>query len=497
MKKKSSVKKAAKVVRKSSLSKAGVLNTKTKRSYSGMLIVVAILGIVAITGLYFYNQNQAKPADIFVVSQPNAVSFSDHFGDGVIAKQRWSVRKSDGVNVSETQADNLRIVIPAGAISTKPRTAILNYKENISEGQDFSMSSRLYKPAVEGNGVGRVGVRFGGGEENDSEGVALYWEVGPNKNDLVFDVNVGGQNIKTQRVAVSGKQLQIVVKRNGGEYNAFYRADNFDDDNQFIALGDSVVSPGQVGGRVRVFASNAGLGGNYPKVVGRVDSAAITSNSAGQVIVDNFTDNGEVDGSKWSVGKKGLVDVKKVNGNLAMHLAPVTKNSENPQLQPSVVRMVSSAEIAKDKRGLAIVEMIKPNVSGNGTGIMGLSFNSESDKNDESVSIRWVVEGNKSRLVFLAKNGAGNVAERETLDLGANRNRVTVKLLHGDGKYVAMYRMGAGLDDDTGFKTLGTVNNPRMGAKGAFSIFTTHTVVGNQKAPEVTGKFDSFRVSYF
>lgn len=497
MKKKSSAKKTVKVVRKSSARKTGVLQAKTKTSYSGMLVVAAILGIVVITGLYFYNQNQAKPADIFVVSQPNSFSFSDRFGDGVIAKERWSVHKSDGVNVGETQSDNLRIVIPGGAVAGKARTAILNYKELVSDGRDFSMNTRLYKPVVEGSGVGRVGIRFGGGEGADSEGVALYWEVSGSSSEIVFDVNAAGRNVRTQRIVANGRQMQLMIKRIGNEYSAYYRTDNFDDDNPFITLGESVVSEGQTGGRIRIFASNSGSNGAYPKVVSRVDSVGVTSNSSNQVVSDGFSQNGEVDGSKWSINKRGKVDVKNTNGNLVMRLDAANRSSENPELQPSVLRMVSNADIMKDKRGMAVVEMIKPNVVGGGTGIMGLSFNSESDKNDESVSIRWVVSGENSKLVFVAKDGKGKLEERESVNLGSNRNRVTVKLVHGDGKYTAMYRVGPGLDDDSGFKAIGTVNNPRMGARGAFSIFTTHVVVGNQKAPEVTGKFDSFRVSYY
>lgn len=497
MKKNSNVKRVTKTASKKSLKKVSSPKVQKKNSSSGMLIVAVVVGLIVITGLYFYNQKEAQPADIFVVSQPSSFSFSDHFGDGLIAKDRWSVRKVDGVSVIETATDNLKVAIPAGAVAGKPRTAILTYKESVGDGRDFSMNTKIYKPVVEGNGVGRAGVRFGGGDGSDSEGVSLYWELSGNTSEIVFAVNAGGENVRTQRVSVSGKQAQLVVKRIGAEYAAYYRMDNFDDDNPLVGVGDAVNSPGQVSGRIRVFASNAGSASQYPRVMARFDTVTVSSNSSNQVVVDSFMENGEVDASKWAVAKKGMSDVKKQNGNLVMHLDTLTKSSDNPQLQPSMVRMVSSADIAKDKRGMAVVEMIKPNVVGGGTGIMGLSFNSESDKNDESVSIRWVVAGDSSKLVFVARDGQGKVAERETVALGANRNRITVKLVHGDGKYTAMYRVGPGLDDDTGFKTIGTVANPRMGARGAFGIFTTHTVVGNQKAPEVTGKFDSFRVSYY
>lgn len=491
----------AKKVKKSTIKRAAKAKVtrvaKPKAMMSSNMLVALMIGLVVVVGVYAYTvKNKAVPADVMVVAQPNSFSFSDRFGDGLIAKALWNVSKSDGVTVVETKSDNLRVTIPVGAVSGKPRNAIMSYKEMVSAGQDFTMSTRLYKPIVSGSGIGRSGIRFGGGDGNESEGLLLYWEVSGTTSEIVFVVNAGGTNVSTQRIAASGSQIQLMLKRTGTEYSAAYRSDNFDDDNPLVAVGESVVSPGQVGGKVRLFVTNVGEGSNYPRVVGRFDSVTITSNLSSQVIADNFDENGALEAAKWGVQERGSVDLRKANGNLIMHIDAAQLSGENTTLNPSSLRAVSTAEITKDKRGVAIVEVFKPNVPGPGTGMVGLSFNSESDKNEESASIRWVVTGNTSKLVFAVRNAAGKVVERESVTLGANRNRVTLRLTHGDGKYNAQYRLGPGLDDDTGFKTLGTEVNPRLGAKGAFGIFAVNTVVGNLKSTEVTGKFDSFRVIY-
>jgi hypothetical protein len=490
-------KKAKRVTAKKIVAKRTVKVAKQSVGMSKNTLVALMIGLAVVVGAIVYYKSAAVPTDVMVVAQPNTFSFLDKFGDGKIAKGSWVVAKSDDVTVNETTGDNLRINIPSGANAGKVRNAFVTYREAVSDSKDFAFNARVYKPMVDGNGVGRAGLRFAGGEGDESEGLQLYWEVGANSSELVFVVNAGGSNVKTQRVSVNGSQIQLLLSRSGAEYVASYRINNFDDDNPFEQLGESVVSSSQTGGKLRLFATNVGNQSNYPKVIARFDSASGWTNRTVSVQSDNFSPNGALDASMWSVAKKGQVDVDNKNGNLVMHLAAVTTRPENQNLTASSARVVSSAEISKDKKGVALVEMIKPNVAGGGTGIVGLSFNSESDKNDESASIRWVVAGDSSKLVFAVRNANGKVVERESVNLGKNRNRVTLRLMHGDGRYTAQYRLGPGLDDDTGFKTLGSEANPRLGAKGAFSLFTTHTVVGNIKAPEVTAKFDSFRVNYY
>jgi hypothetical protein len=211
---------------------------------------------------------------------------------------------------------------------------------------------------------------------------------------------------------------------------------------------------------------------------------------------DNFAGSGSLDTALWRVSTKGAGgSSSKSEGNLVITLPSATKPADS-ELVPNVYRATSVADITKDKRGVAVVELIKPTPVGNGNAVVGLSFNSESDTNDESASIRWIVSANSSRLVFSVRNARGNVVERESVSIPRGRNRLTLRLMHGDGMYRATYRLGAGLDDDTGFRNLGSQSNERLGAKGNFSVFATHTPAAGV-APEVTAKMDSFRVKYY
>lgn len=456
-----------------------------------------MIGLAVVVGYYTFVQKKAAPIDVFQVSQPAAFSFTDKFGDGSIAKGKWNVNKAAGVTVNETQADNLRIVIPNGAVAGKAASGVLVYKEAVADDKDFAVIARMFKPDVAGAGAGRVGIRFAGGEGADAEGVTLYWEQNGSTNELVFQVSAGGAVVRTQKIPVTGNQVQLALRRTGTEYSALYRVDNFDDDNAFIEVGEPVTSSGTTAGRIRLFASNVGTNNAYPKVVGRFDSVSLKSNTSYQLLSDNFAADGSMDSGKWAVSTKGVAGtLGKTGGNLTMTVPSATKPAAS-EFAPNAVRATSNADVAKDTRGVAVVELFKPKATGAGSAITGLSFNSESDKNDESASVRWVVTGNSSsKLVFVVRNASGKVVERASANLPNGKGRVTVRLVHGDGTYTATYRVGPGLDDDSNFKMLGSEKNPKLGAKGSFGIFATHDNSGTT-APEVVGKFDSFRVLYY
>lgn len=485
-----------KVAGKKPMRKRVSVKPESKMSRRGL--VALMVGLAVVVGVMAYKSvsNQAVPLDVMVVEQPTSFAVADRFGDGKIDKGNWRVVKADKVEVKESNADNLNVVVPAGAVDSKARAGAVVFKDDVSAATDFVAAIRLYKPTVNGEGVGRAGVRFAGGEGEDAEGVSLYWEVGSGVSELVFSVKSGSADPRVQRVAVDGKQGQLVIKRTGAEYLAAYRMDNFDDDNPYEEIGEPVSSSAVAGGKIRLFANNAGKDNKYPRTVARFDSVKMKSNPKNSVMSDNFAGEGALEASMWGISTKGIPgNMSKANGNLVLNVPAASKPAQG-EFVNNVVRATSVAEIAKDTRGVAVVEMFKPQLTGNGSGVVGLSFNSESDKNEESASVRWVVTGNSSRLVFVVRNAKGNVVERNSVSIPRGRNRLTLRLMHGDGVYRASYRLGPGLDDDTGFKALGSERNERLGAKGYFSVFATHQPAGSN-APEVKARLDSFRVSYY
>ncbi len=478
---------AKKVVKKSV--KKVQRKTITKEPANNNVLIGLIIGLLIVGGLFVYNATKTVPAGIEVmeVSQPSSFSFNETFGNGLIDAGKWKVTKSDDVTVTETTGDNLRIVVPAGAVAGKSRNGKLMYKETVSQGKNFSYSARLYKPIVTGAGMGRTSVRFVDNNKTDAEGASISWEVSGGTSQLVYRVNIGG-SITESSVAVVGNSAQVVLKRAGNEYSASYRMNSFDDDTAFETLGEAVTSTAVNGGRLTLGVENTGVGG-FPRVVGRVDNVILTSNlTSSNVFSDNFA---SIDSGKWSANAKGGSAQSIANGNLVMNVpAGTTPAARNKFLN------VSSASITADKRAVAIVEMFKPKATGAGTAISGIGFSSTGTVDDEGASIRWEVNGASSKLVFVVKNAQGKVEEKASVDISGNRNRLTAKLVHADGGYIAMYRLGAGLDDDSGFVKLGAERDPKLGAAGQYSLFATHASTSGVKAPAVVTKFDSFRISY-
>jgi hypothetical protein len=480
--------------KKSSVSRVGKKTTPAHKN----VFVSLLIAFLVVAGIFAYVKTQAVPTDVMLVGQANSFSYMDRFGNGQIDKGEWKVVKTDGVTVTETATDNLRMTVPTGAVSGKARSGAVSFKEPVSDGQNFIFRTRLYKPVVSGAGVGKSGIRFSGNDGSEDEGVLVYWEVNGATSNIVFQVNSQGKNVTTERVAVVGNQAELMVKRSDNEYSAAYRMNNFDDDNPFEELGQPVESISESGGRVRLFTTNTGLNGAYPRVVSRFDQVTLRSNTSTKAVSDSFGGDGAVDTSKWVTSKRGdSTTIAKANGNLVMNLLAVAKPAgATGDLTVNMARVTSTVDVAKDKRGMATVELFKPRVVGDGTGVAGLLFTSDSAKNEESALVRWTVGKDGNRLVFLVRNGAGNVEERAAVNVPNKRGRLTVKLLHGDGQYKAMYRLGPGSDDDQDFKVLGSERAPKLGAKGSFALFA-HQIPAGNTAPAVNAKFDSFIVSYY
>lgn len=466
-------------------------STKSSSMKSSTWLVLIVLGLLAIAGVSAYSKRQTPtPVQVMEVGNPSEkIAVYDTFGDGKIDKGDWNVGRGDGVTVAENKNDLLRMDLPAG---DKARAAFVAYKKAIPHDSDFKASVVLSKPIVTGEGVGRSGIRFTASESEEPDGAVLQWVVSGTRSELVFSVAANGKSREVKRVAVTGNKAHLVIRRIEDEYQAFYRMNNFDDDNQLIEIGEGVEAS-NLGGKIRVFTNSSPEKGKAPKVVGRFDVASIQADLANKVTAASFRLPGTLkDSDNFNVVTTGkAAEPEKRNGNLIMRLPAAADAKER-----SSVRVVAKNTIPNDRRGASTVELFKPQVNGEGQGNVGLTYVSDGEKNDESASVRWVVSGDTSRLIFVVADGSGKTAERQVVQVPPKVVRMTVKLVHADDKYIAWYRFGAGGDDDQAYKKLGEESAPKLGAKGRFVLFTAQQPAKNGKYPGVTGRFDSFRVTY-
>jgi hypothetical protein len=524
-------KKVAKVSKAKVAGKKVVSENRLPGWVVGVSIAAVLLGGTYVIAKYY----GAQQAQVMQVGTSDVVAYNDNFSDLKINDTRWTIYKSDATakaeDIQETTADNLRISLQKGPDSDgtnkgKAKSAALVFKQPFPAGKDFRIGARIYPPTVVNDtgvktGVGIAGVRFIDNSANDTEGTTIAWRKGllngVEVNELVFTVTNGtGTGSTTSKVVklTGGKEAQVMIRRVGTEYIGMYRMDNFDDDNPWITI--SKVTSTQIGssGTARLYVSNVGNAGVFPAVSERFDAVSMSSNTGVTVFSDNFKKGGVPDATKWGISNNQGVSAPatEVNDNLKLSVLATLLKTNSAKSNPGNVHMAAKTEVGADKSAYADAELFKPQLGiGDGAGVSGVYFAS-SAKNSvdaESATVRWQVTKSTlstgkpaviSELYFKVLDTQGKLVGTEhKITLSNKVTRLTLRLSRNSDSYTAHYRVGPGLDDDSGWASLGSETG-NLGAKGHFGVFATQrgSVLsnGNETAPAVNASFDSFILSY-
>lgn len=412
-------------------------------------------------------------------------SFTDAFKDGVINEEKWVTSKSTGVVVTETQADNLRFDIPAGAIDNKARSGSLTMKELLKGDGDFRATAVVYRPLVTGDGTGITGIRFSSKGADDDEAAIVRWQVNGTSSKAVFLVNgADGTRMLTQQVDVPGNIAILRLDRINKKYRAFYKVGrDMSGDTSWVSLGSEMNATLGNEGRVSVFTSNTG--DKFPKVVGRMDQFSLgwEGDPATRVsFSDAFADG--VLGKNWKVGKTDGAQVyENKNDNLILSLTSGSVNSK-----PRYARITRLSPVVPDGKDFTLnTTVYKPTVVGEGSGLSGLGFVSTGNIDDEAATVRWIVSGTAvSRLAFAVRAPDGSLSEQTSVNLAATVKRVTLRLVRVGDRYTAFYKTG---DSDVDFIRIGNDASSNFGAAGHVILMVNNIGAGN-KFPRVVGRFD-------
>lgn len=418
-------------------------------------------------------------------------TFIDAFKDGKINEGKWSVSKSEGVKITETQTDNLRFDIPAGALNNKARGGALTFKELLKDNGDFRAIAVVYRPIVTGDGTGITGIRFLSKGADDDEGAAVHWRVSGTSSKAVFFVNgADGTRLETEQKNITGNIAMLRLDRINKKYRAFYKLGrDASADTDWIPLGSEVNAALGNEGWVSVFTNNMGVGGKFPYVVGRMDEFRIgwEGNPAPPAtrigFHDAFADG--VLGKNWKVYKsEGAQVYENKNDNLIMSLPSGAVNGKS-----RYARIVRSSPVVPEHKNFVLnAALFKPTVVGEGQGFSGLGFVSTGNIDDEAATVRWAVSGTTvSKLVFVVRAPDGSLSESASVNIAATVKQLTLRLTRVGDRYAASYRTG---DSDSDFIKIGNDASSSFGAAGHVMLMVSNTRV-NSKFPRVVGRFDA------
>lgn len=426
-------------------------------------------------------------------SQVNPIlteSFIDPFKDADINLEKWSVHKNGDTTLTETAVNNLRMVIPTGSASDRPKSANLTLKQSINANGDFRIIAVLYRPIVTGDGAGRSGLRFSSTGSTDDEGAVLRWMVNGASSKVSFIVTgADGTRLESQSDNLASNIAVFRIERINHRYRAFYKSGrDTSPDTAWTALGsESNASLGNAGS-VSIFTNNVGLDGKYPRVVGRFDQVIIRW-EGDEAAVDpkrtHFSDafaNGVL-GQNWIIGRPGGAQIyENSNDNLIVSM---------PSGAISGVARVAAINrkepvIATEKNFMIQSLLFKPTIAGAGVGYAGIRFVSQGNVDDEGAGVRWVAGNGRSRLVLVVRNPDGTVSERESVNLPDTEKKIVLRLVRNGDKYSGSYRRG---DLDTDWITIGTATSANFGANGKVGLIVSNGSVSG-KFPRVVARFD-------
>ena len=467
---------------------------KTSSSKRNMLSVVSFITLLVILVSVFVlsgsfsdlittiTKSKASQANVKITQ-----SFGDAFKDGSINTEKWAVSKSDGVLVTETTADNLRMDIPAGAANGKARAGTLTFKELLKDNGDFRAMAVVYRPIVTGDGMGITGIRFSSKGEDDDEAAVVRWQVNGASSKAVFFVNgADGTRMETEQANITGNIAILRLERINKKYRAFYKlGKDFSGDTDWIALGSEANATLGNEGKISIFTHNGGVKDKFPKVVGRFDEFHLgwEGDPATSISFSDAFANGTL-GKNWKVYKTDGAQVyENINDNLIMSLTSGALNGK-----PRHARIVRTSPVVReDKNFVMNSALFKPTVVGEGNGFAGLGFVSTGNVDDEAANVRWVVSGTTvSKLVFVVRAPDGTLAEQANVSLDAKVKKITLRLVRNGNRYAAFYRTG---DSDTDFVKIGADASSNFGAAGHVMLMVNNVGAGG-KFPRVVGRFD-------
>ncbi len=414
-------------------------------------------------------------------------SFADAFKDGVINEDKWIISKTEGANITETTADNLRFAVGDGNTGGKVKAGTLILKELLKNNGDFRATAVVYKPVVTGEGTGITALRFSSKGTDDDEAAVVRWQVSGTSSKVVFVVNgADGNRMETQAVDIQSNIAILRLDRINKKYRAFYKVGrDTSADTNWIPLGAEADASLGNEGHISITTHNAGVSNKYPKVIGRVDqfNFAWEGDPATKTGFSDAFANGAL-GKNWKiVSSQGAQVYENENDNLIMSLTSGGLNGK-----PRSARIVRTVPVIPEHKDFVVnTTLYKPTVVGAGQGLSGLGFVSTGNVDDEAAMVRWVVSGNTmSKLVFVARAPDGTTAEISSVPLDVSVKRITLHLARTGDKYAAFYRTG---DSDTNFIPIGHEVSSNFGAAGHVMLMVNN-IGANGAYPRVVGRFD-------
>ncbi len=420
-------------------------------------------------------------------------TYSDNFKTEALNQNKWSISKSSDVSAAQTAGNNLRIQIPEGNQSGKPKTASILFKEHMKDNADFKAIAVLYRPIVTGAGGAIEGLRFTSKGGLNDEGASIRWVVNGASSKVSFSVAAtDGTVVERKSVDLPSNVAIFRLERVNKSYRASYKLGNdLTSDTNWIVLGEETNAALGADGYVSLFAHNGAVNNQFPKVAARFDTVRISwegkaAQPSNRISYSDAFSNGSI-GGKWKASATtGTAIVETATDNLSMNVAAGAVNTK-----PRSGWVKRTEPLVKNNTNFAFTaKLFKPVVKGDGYGVSAVSFQSATAVDDESAAVRWVVSKNEnvSKLVFVVKAPDNTLLERASIDIkNADPKRLTLRLTRTGDKYSAAYRVG---DSDTDFVSIGKEENGQLGADGRIVLSTNNTGIGN-KYPQVIGRFDS------
>lgn len=461
------------------------LNLVSVVSFVTLLVILA--SVFVLSGSFSdlvttINKTKASQANPKVTE-----SFMDPFKDGVVNEDVWTVAKTDGVTVAETEADNLRVDVNEGSVGGKVKAGTLTYKELFKNNGDFRAVAVVYKPIVTGEGTGITAIRFSSKGEDDDEAAVVRWQVSKDSSKISFLVNgADGKRMETQQAEVKSNIAVLRLDRINKRYRAFYKVGNdTTGDKNWVALGNETDASLGNEGSISISTHNGGVAGKFPKVAGRLDQFSIAwegDPSTKKSFSDAFA-NGNI-GASWKVSRADGAQVyENKNDNLIMSMPSGALEGKGRH----AILTRTQPVIPEGKDFALQAKLYKPAVVGDGVGYAGLRFVSAGSVDDEAAVVRWVAGKDISKIVFVVRAPDGTLAERASVDVPTTLKAATLRLTRVGNSYRAWYRTG---DSDTDWVAVGSEESANFGANGAVSLTVSNSGTPN-KFPRVIGRFDS------
>lgn len=207
-------------------------------------------------------------------------------------------------------------------------------------------------------------------------------------------------------------------------------------------------------------------------------------------ITDSFQDtfrDGTIGATRWTpFATDGVLVRETTNENLrvAVDAGSAAGNARRGGLRANPV-------IGENKDFEIRAQVRRPLVTGTGTGRLGVRFVSSGNLDDEIASLRWVVGGPASYLIFSVKAPDGSVLDSSAVNI--NTNVVSLRLVRVNSKrYRGEYKLGTmGLGGQ--WNIVGNERDAALGAAGLVSLFAANNA---PEFPQVLGRFEAVYVGW-